>query len=97
MRGKRTCVLGSVLVGLALVCVGLRAEQTRRTAEILELESKWVQLRQERWAMQARAARMRAPNRLHARLRSMDSALQLPSPVRQPENSMRFSYDFSQP
>jgi hypothetical protein len=85
------------MAGLALVCVGLRAEQTRRAAEILQLESQWVQLRHDRWEMQTRAARLRTPNRLHARVRSIDSDLQMPLPIHQQQEATRLSYDYDRP
>ena len=63
---------------IALGVVYLRAEQTRSAAETLKLEAQWTELRRERWLLQTRAARLRAPRQIHERVARFDVDLAPP-------------------
>ena len=78
MRAMRTCCLVFSLAAVAIAVVHLRAEQTRTAASLLRLESRWVALRREWWGLQATAARMHAPQRIHERLQLIDADLVSP-------------------
>lgn len=92
MRGGRASIVALAMAALALAVVGLRAEQTRRAAKVLSLESRWVQLRRDQWSMQARAARLRTPDRLHTRLGSADPLLRSPGSTAGSDPSMRLAF-----
>ena len=61
MTAFRACVVLAVLAGIALVVVGLRAEQTRCAARTLRLESQWGERRVTLWNLQTHVSRLRAP------------------------------------
>lgn len=67
MQGTRLVALMLLLGGLALATVALRAEQARVAATTLRLESRWVELRRERWSVHAHLARLRTPAQLRER------------------------------
>lgn len=85
----RICVLIVALAGIAVAAVHLRAEQTRYGTELLRLESQWIALRREWWSLQTRAARLRAPQRLHARIESLHTALLPPTDELTPQPSIQ--------
>ena len=64
MNMPRVCVVLLALSAIALLAVHLRVEQTKSAARALRIESDWLTLRREQWELQARAARLRAPERL---------------------------------
>lgn len=66
MSYRRAIALLAVVAAVGLGLVSLRAEQTRCAAEMLKLESRRTHLRREWSALQARAARLRAPERIAA-------------------------------
>lgn len=68
MAGGRLFMVITALAGIALAVVGLRSRQTHYAAELLKLETQWIELRSEWWAVQTRAARLRAPDRIHQRM-----------------------------
>ena len=68
MNVRRICFLIALFTGIAFAVVHLRVEQTRCAARILRSESRWMGLRREWWALQTRAARFRAPTRIHERI-----------------------------
>lgn len=68
MNAFRACAVLVAFVGIALLVVHLRAEQVRSAARILRIESEWIELRRERWVLQTRAARLRAPQQVRDRL-----------------------------
>ncbi len=68
MTAWRGCVLIGAFTAIALSIVYLRVEQTRCAAQTLALEVKWVETRRELWSLQAAAARLRTPGRVHDRL-----------------------------
>ncbi len=86
MNTGRVYFLIVALAGIALAVVHIRAEQTRCTAGLLTLESRWVQARRQWWALQTRTARLRAPQRLRERLESVQAELLAPvvDPALQP-------------
>lgn len=71
----RVGVVIAALVLIALAVVHLRAEQTRCAARIVKLDSRWVELRRQRWTLQTRAVRLQAPQRIHDRLENLQSEL----------------------
>ncbi len=68
MSAARICglIAGFTLVALAVVHV--RGEQMGCSARLLKLESRQLDLRRDWWALQAKAARLRSPERIHARI-----------------------------
>lgn len=78
MSARRVCLLVCALAGLAVGTVQLRSEQARCAARLLRVESQWIELRRERWALQTRAARLRAPQRLRERIESLPGDLVAP-------------------
>lgn len=73
MSTGRIYFLIVILGGIALVVVYLRTEQARCAARLLTVESRWIQMRRQRWALQTRAARLRAPQRLYDRFEIVHS------------------------
>ncbi|MGB0716236.1 MAG: hypothetical protein ACPGXK_10180 [Phycisphaerae bacterium] len=73
MSATRASVLLVIFVGLALATVGLRLEQTRAAARAVKFELKQVEARRELWAVQARMARLRSPERIRERVEQLDS------------------------
>lgn len=63
----RGCVVLAGFAGLALLVVCLRAEQTRTAAQVMVLESEWMDARRSFWSLQARAARLKSPRQVHDR------------------------------
>ena len=74
----RASILLALAAGLALSVVHLRAEQTRCAARALAIEAERIELRRELWALEARVARLRAPERIHYRLELFGSGLVSP-------------------
>jgi len=68
LNAGRVCVLVTALGAIALAAVHLRAEQTRCAADLMNLEARWINLRREWWTLQARAARLRAPERIRGQV-----------------------------
>lgn len=68
MGGVRLLAVAFLMAGIALAVVCLRTEQTRCAADLLRHEARWIELRRQSWALQARAARLSAPARVHQRL-----------------------------
>ncbi len=83
-------------MGVALTVVHLRAEQTRCAAGILSLESQWIQLRREWWALQTRAARLKTPQRLRERVTTLQTSIVAPTVTTRPDAVVRFASDRSQ-
>lgn len=57
----------AMLLGLALMAlavVHLRAEQARLIARALAHESRWIELRREKWDVEVQMARLRSPERV---------------------------------
>ena len=65
-------------MALALAVVGLRAEQARCAARTLAAEARWHELRRELWAVQAEAARLRSPERIHTSVAFFETGLRPP-------------------
>lgn len=61
----RAVVVVFSLAAVAITAVHLRAEQARAVARALRSEAEWIDLRRELWDLQVRAARLRAPDRVH--------------------------------
>ena len=78
MSTGRVCMAAAILAAIAMVVVHLRSEQTRCAAKMLTLESRWVQLRRERWALEARAARLQTPHRVRQRVVAQQAHLLSP-------------------
>jgi hypothetical protein len=72
------CFLILALAGVALAVVFLRAEQTRCAARTLAMESRRIELRSELWALQTRAARLRAPHQIRDRVGRLEAAVAAP-------------------
>lgn len=68
MSAARAAILLISFVVLALCVVGLRLEQTRAAARAIRLELRQVEARRELWALQARMARLRSPERIRTRM-----------------------------
>lgn len=81
MRLTRTIGLAATLMLIAVGIVFLRAEQTRLAKATLALESEWVHLRGERWALQAQVARLRTPAQTRGRMAIFGVALDPPRPA----------------
>lgn len=79
MNAFRICVLLILFAVVALGIVYCRVEQTRSAAAALTIEAKRVEARQRLWLVQAAVARLRAPQRLHARMSWIDTELISPS------------------
>jgi hypothetical protein len=76
---RRACPLVVAFALVALGVVYLRAEQSRSAAEALKLEAKWIELRRERWTLQARSFRLRTPERIHERVQTFEVDLSPPN------------------
>ena len=70
MSVTRACGVLTILTAVAIAAVHMRVEQTRCAARLLSVEADRVQIRRELWETQARAARLRSPQRVHDRLDS---------------------------
>ena len=86
MTVRRGVCLLAIFASIALAVVHLRAEQTRCAASVLRLESDWVRLRSELWAVQARVARARAPDRIQDRATYLATGLIAPGTKNETEN-----------
>ncbi|UCF33103.1 MAG: hypothetical protein JSV78_12295 [Phycisphaerales bacterium] len=82
MSFRRACPLVVAFSLVALGVVYLRTEQSRSAAEALKLEAEWIELRRERWTLQARAARLRTPERIHECVQTFEVDLSPPSTER---------------
>jgi len=88
--------VGVVLLGMfaiALTAVHLRVEQTRSAARTLRIESEWIDLRRQRWALQTRAARLRAPDLLRNRVETWQAGLIPPEADKDALTPMRLASD----
>ena len=65
MTARRACVVLTLVSGLAVAVVHLRAEQTGAAAGVFALEAQSAVLRRELWRLQTEIARLRTPARLH--------------------------------
>ena len=70
----------AVFAALAIVIIGLRAEQVRAAASIERLERARVALRREGWALQAEIARVRAPMLMRERVQRWSLDMTAPVP-----------------
>ena len=75
----RAGILLTLTVGLALTVVHLRTEQTHCAARALAIEAQRIELRRDLWDIQARVARLRAPERIHYRLELFGTGLVPPT------------------
>jgi hypothetical protein len=91
LNAGRACFLIGALAAIALAAVHLRTEQTRCAADLLKLESKWVALRRDWWELQVRAARLRAPARIHDRVANLQADLFLPASDKPPQRPVRLT------
>ena len=96
MNAVRACFLVGALAVIALAAVHLRAEQTRCAADLLKLESKWVMLRRDWWELQVRAARLRAPQRIHDRVKNLQADLFPPASDEPPQRPVRLTAGHAQ-
>lgn len=96
MNAGRACFLIGALAVVALAAVHLRAEQTRCAADLLKLESKWVALRGDWWELQVRAARLRAPERIHDRVENLQADLFPPAFDEPPQRPVRLTAGHAQ-
>jgi hypothetical protein len=71
----RGCALLASFAAIAIGVVQLRAEQARCAARLLGMEAQKVSLRRELWSLQARTARLRAPQRVHDRVAFFETGL----------------------
>lgn len=94
MSVGRVCVLVMALGAVAMAAVHLRAEQTRCAADLMNMEARWMDLRREWWTLQARAARLRAPERIRGQMAQRDD-LRPPAPVEGTRPTARFVSDHS--
>ena len=81
MTVSRSCVVLAALAGIALVVVGLRAEQTRCAGRTLRIESEWAQRRRDLWNLQTQVSRLRAPGRIHEGVTRFDAGVIPPGDV----------------
>ena len=79
MNTFRICVLLILFAIVALGIVFCRVGQTRSAAAALTIESQRVEARQRLWLVQTAVARLRAPQRLHARMSWIDTELVSPA------------------
>ncbi len=96
MNAGRACFLIGALAAIALAAVHLRAEQTRCAADLLKLESRWVALRRDWWELQVRAARLRAPERIHDRVENLQADLFPPALDEPPQRPVRLTAGHAQ-
>ena len=75
MNPTRCCVLIFALTAVALGNVHLLARQRCMAAELVGMESEWIQQRREWWSLQARSARLRSPEHIHRRIEVMQTDL----------------------
>mgnify|MGYP001583275878 CR=1 FL=1 len=76
-------VLGA-LAAIGLMVVHLRVEQARCAARIMAIEGEWLSARRELWALQARHARLRAPERIFGHATQLGAGL---APPGQPDST----------
>lgn len=93
MNAHRVCLLIACFAAVALGVVRIRVEQTRCAARVLNLESQWVELRREWWALQTRAARFRTPQRIHDRVERLHAQLLPPGEETDAESAVRLASD----
>ncbi len=79
MNTFRICMTMILFTIVALGVVHVRVEQTRSAAWALNIESKRIEARQRLWRVQTTVARLRAPQRLHARMSWVDTKLISPT------------------
>ena len=88
MRG---CTIIVGFASVALATVFLRAEQTRCAARLVALESEWVTVRSSLWSVQARSARLRAPQQVHDRAVFLQADVVPPGQQSTPEKGERLA------
>ncbi len=92
MNAGRVCMLVMALGAVAMAAVYLRAEQTRCAADLMNMEARWIHLRREWWTLQARAARLRTPERIRGQV-AQRVDLQPPTPDENTRPPARFAAD----
>jgi len=78
MRAARFCLLIFAFAATALAVVYLRTQQTRSASRLLAMEGQRLELRSELWSLQTRAARLRSPQQIRQRVRTLNAAVQAP-------------------
>ncbi len=75
MTVARGIALSVVFATIALTVLHLRAEQTRCAARMVAMDADWMRLRRDLWGLQARIARLKAPERIHDRVAAFQTGL----------------------
>ncbi len=81
MTVGRGLVLIALFVGMGLLRVHLRSEETRMSARIQNLLHERIQLRRESWALQMEIARLSTPDRIRNRTDQWRLEVRAPWPM----------------
>ncbi len=80
MTVARGIYLAGFFSAMAIVVIGLRAEQVRVTTRIEQLQRERVVLRRTSWALQVEISRLRTPRRIIDRVAHWSLDVQRPRP-----------------